>query len=423
MDTCAACAAGLEPGARFCESCGAAVAAVAGDSSTAAGPAGAAASPDDPDDPAAGSPLDEQLGSGPISVLTQPTRLGSPVPQGPRPCLQCGAVIGPDGYCESCGVKAPRARDHFRESPASWVAGVCDRGIRHSRNEDAMALLASPLTGAAGEPPPRGVLVVLDGVSSSADSDVASLAGAQAAREVLRTPLPQGMGTPQSRTSAITRAMADAVEAAHRAIIATTPADSLNPASATFVCGVVEGPTLTYANVGDSRIYWLPDVGEPLLLSVDDSGAQLQMAVGVAREVAEASAGAHAITKWLGRDSHDVKPRVGQLELTAPGWVLVCSDGLWNYASAPEAIAEQVRLVSAERGGPTDPAVAADAAGPAGPTVAAEDLALGLVDFANASGGIDNITVALARFDPVPPTIKTTATPGTPAGDPRENHG
>ena len=32
------------------------------------------------------------------------------------------------------------------------------------------------------------------------DSDVASLAGAKAAREVLRTPLPAGMGTPQSRT-------------------------------------------------------------------------------------------------------------------------------------------------------------------------------------------------------------------------------
>lgn len=362
----------------------------------------------------------DALDSGPISALTRPTRLSSPVPQGPRPCLQCGGVVGPDLYCESCGVKAPSARDHFRESPAPWVAGVCDRGIRHSRNEDAMALLASPgpatpASAAAGgaersrQPGARGVLVVLDGVSSSADSDVASLAGARAAREVLRTPLPQGMGTPQSRASAVNRAMNDAVEAAHNAIIATTPADSPNPASATFVCGVIEAATLTYAGVGDSRIYWLPDAGEPLLLSVDDSGAQLQMAAGVAREVAENSAGAHAITKWLGRDSHDIKPRVGQLELTEPGWVLACSDGLWNYASAPDVLAERVRLVTADRGDAT------------------ADVALGLVDFANASGGIDNITVALARFETAlidtTPTIETTANPGTTAGDTRETHG
>ncbi len=52
------------------------------------------------------------------------------------------AWSGPDGYCESCGVKALSERDHYREQPAPWVAGVCDKGIRHQRNEDAMALLA-----------------------------------------------------------------------------------------------------------------------------------------------------------------------------------------------------------------------------------------------------------------------------------------
>ena len=55
----------------------------------------------------------------------------------------------------------------------------------------------------------------------------------------------------------------------------------------------------------------------------------------MARAEAESSPQAHAITKWLGRDSEDHTPMVGQLRITEPGWLLVCSDGLWNYASEP----------------------------------------------------------------------------------------
>ena len=61
-----------------------------------------------------------------------------------------------------------------------------------------------------------------------------------------------------------------------------------------------------------------------------------------ARAEAEALPRAHAITKWLGRDADDVVPRVGERELTGPGWVLVCSDGLWNYASGPAELAAQL---------------------------------------------------------------------------------
>ena len=51
------------------------------------------------------------------------------------------------------------------------MAACCDRGVRHHRNEDATATAADPAPGS------RAVLVVCDGVSTSIDSDVASLAG------------------------------------------------------------------------------------------------------------------------------------------------------------------------------------------------------------------------------------------------------
>ncbi len=347
--TCPSCGAVAATGSKFCESCGASL----------GGEAPAA--------PVAAPALDD------LSPISAPTRRRPTDPvadPGPRPCLVCQGVVGADGYCETCGAKAPTERDHFRETPASWVAGVCDRGIVHHRNEDAMALLASE---APGE---RAVLVVLDGVSNSIDSDVASLAGAKAAREALRTPFPRGMGTPASRASAITQVFVTAAAAANAAVVSVTDPASTNPASATLAVAVVEGSLLAYANIGDSRVYWLPDGGPAVQLTVDDSAAQQQMDAGVPRAIAETSPQAHAITKWLGRDAPDITPRTGQLEITSPGWVLACSDGLWNYASEPEALAAQVAV-----------------AGTAVPL----ELALALTAFANAQGGRDNITAAVAR--------------------------
>jgi len=358
--TCPSCGAELAADAKFCEGCGKPV----GDPAAASGTPPAAA-------PDAAS---EDLGSGPISAPTHITPVATEAPPqgGRRPCVSCGGNVGPDQYCEQCGTKQPSERDHFREAPAPWVAGVCDRGIRHTRNEDAMALLASST---AGE---RAALVVLDGVSNTDDSDQASLAGARAAREVLRTPLPRGMGTPESRLSAVTSVFADAVKAANDAVVAITPEGSDHPPSATFVAAIVEGSTLTYANVGDSRAYWLPDGAPGVQLTVDDSAAQLQMEAGMSRLEAETGPQGHAITRWLGRDAPDLAPRVGERTLDAPGWVLVCSDGLWNYASEPEALVAQIAAA-----GTTEPGA----------------LALALTGFANAQGGQDNITVALARID------------------------
>ncbi|HVK28906.1 MAG TPA: protein phosphatase 2C domain-containing protein [Nocardioides sp.] len=379
--TCPSCGTAVAEGARFCEACGASL------GTTPAAPAAPAAPVGEVDHP---------LGDAPISAPTRKPASALPDPPasaGRRPCTECGGEVGPDLYCLSCGTKAPSERDHFEEHPATWVAGVCDKAIGKTRNEDAMALLAGETPGS------RAVLVVLDGVSNSIDSDVASLAGARAAREVLRVPLPAGMGTPQGRDAAAAKVFANAAAAANTAIIAVTDPDSPNPASATFTTAVLEGTRISWANIGDSRTYWIPDAGVPVQLSVDDSVAQAQIASGVPREVAENGPQAHAITKWLGRDSEDFVPTVGSMEVSEPGWLLACSDGLWNYASTPEAIAAQVR-----------------AAGSAEPLA----VATALVAFANGAGGHDNITAALARVDLGRPDLGQNDQTPTPGGEPSD---
>jgi serine/threonine protein phosphatase PrpC len=291
-------------------------------------------------------------------------------------CQACGRGHVVDGYCDQCGTPPPDPRFHVTEAAASWVGGVCDIGRRHTRNEDAIALRASEPAGS------RAVLVVCDGVSMATDSHIASLAAALAARAVLDQPFPKGAGTPDAWASAAGRALTLAVHEANAAVSSTVTEDVPNPPSCTFAAAVVEDGVIVAGNVGDSRVYWLPDAeDEPAAqLGRDDSFAQEEMASGVPRADAESGPHAHSITRWLGKDSpDDLTPHLTTLTPTS-GWLMVCSDGLWNYCSE----AEELRILLRERAARVgaEPAV----------------LAQSLVDFANDQGGRDNITVALARL-------------------------
>ena len=295
-------------------------------------------------------------------------------------CTECGQGAYADSYCDHCGAKQRDPRDHYTEQPQPWVAGVCDIGSRHRRNEDAMALYA------AAEPLSFAVLVVCDGVSNSTDSHIASLAASRAARDVLDDPVPRGLGTRTAVVGAIEQRLAAAVRAAQQAVVETTQdRDVESPPSCTIVAAVIDRGTAVVGNVGDSRAYWVPDspTSEPRQLSTDDSFADEQIRAGIARRQAETGFGAHAITRWLGADSpDDLMPHTTDLDLDEDGWLLVVSDGLWNYCSEAADLRDLVHSCVSRLG--------ADGHRPAA-------LAQALTDFALSSGGMDNITVSLAR--------------------------
>jgi serine/threonine protein phosphatase PrpC/putative hemolysin len=362
---CPNCGQPVAPAAAFCEACGATL------------------TPTEP-------PSQQVVAS---EGSTQTRRLGIRQSQAAN-CASCGGTIDADGYCQTCGTKAPSARDHYTEAPSDWVGGVCDRGVKHSRNEDAMALWAEA---------DRAVLVVCDGVSTSIDSDAAATAAAEAIRDVLTDRIGQ-IGEDIHLEAMLATAFVDAATAANSAVIAGTSPDSANAASATLAAAVVLGDRVYFANLGDSRVYFLGQTGGSLL-SVDDSMAQAFISQGMDRAEAEALPRAHAITKWLGRDSTDIVPTVGSRTLTEPGWVVVCSDGLWNYASTPAELAAQLAAAGATAADPV--------------TVANR-----LVEWANSCGGRDNVTVALARYPAVlRPTNLDPATPSLPDVEEPSKHG
>jgi serine/threonine protein phosphatase PrpC len=376
--TCPSCGAEVFDQARFCEVCGAST---SGDGSPTSGA------------PTVGAPTVGEAGDD-RSPLAEPPSEG----RHRVPCASCVGVIAADGYCQTCGARAVSERDHFEEEPAAWLAGTCDRGIRHERNEDAMALAVLPSPGAVPAPADSGqvgVIVVCDGVSSSTDPDRASLEAARAARVVLTGSWVQGMGTADAHASAVTARVRQACSAAQEAVVGTTSDRSLpNPASCTIVAAALDGDLLAVGWVGDSRAYWLPDdPATARALTVDDSVAAERMALGVPRAQAESGPQSHAITRWLGVDSPDEAAHTITATLDQPGWVLVCSDGLWNYCSEAADLAVLVADLAGGSDGPLP-------------------LSRALVDWAKDRGGHDNITVGLAR-------VSGTAEPREPAGTTR----
>jgi len=258
-----------------------------------------------------------------------------------------------------------------------WVGGVCDKGVVHAANEDAMALSATPDGSLA-------ILVVCDGVTSAPHSDRAALAASRAACSHLTAVAAPRSDSVAAAVSYWSDALRGAAAEANAAAVgvAHTLGDPSEPPSCTFVAAVVADDLVTVAWCGDSRAYWLPDEGEARQLTLDHSLGTELMASGKSREEAEADPGFHTITRWLGADSVDHSPEFASQSIEGAGWLLVCSDGLWNYASALTEMRTLLLDLIASVG--SDPVPLAEA----------------MVDWANAAGGHDNITAALGRCDP-----------------------
>ena len=296
-----------------------------------------------------------------------PPAVSTPPPGYTAECPVCSvdpasppAAISAEGYCESCGRMVPSGRDHS-ELDLGLLAGVTDRGLRHARNEDAMAMAATDTPGG-----PVAIAVVCDGVSTSPCSDEASLAAAQAAVRALLTSVRRGEDRAEASLTAVRLAYQALAGLGSRGQAPST----------TYVSAVIDRDAISVCWLGDSRAYWLAAGSGAMRLSTDDSVAEEMVAAGrLAEADALASPHAHVITRWLGADLADPRPHVVRFEPPGPGVVLVCSDGLWNYQPDAAGLAE-LALPAAR----TDPLGAATA----------------LIKFALDAGGADNITVVLA---------------------------
>ena len=339
MPVCPSCGEPVPASARFCEACGAELHA-----------AGSAV----PAPPATAAPA-------------------TAAPATPGGCVSCGAPaadIAADGYCARCGMKQPAPGDH-REVDLGTIAGVADRGLHHHRNEDAFAITHADVAGSVVR-----IIVVCDGVSSTADAHLAAQAAADAACAVLHTVTAADIA---GGADAFNKLSTEAIAAAQLAASAIPAKDGVTP-SCTIVTAIAvisdaSDAVVTVGCLGDSRAYWMRG-NELRQLSRDDSWASEQIAAGMSEKDAYADTRAHVITRWLGADAIDLVPRIETFHFARPSKLLLCSDGLWNYAPTTDELASRIT----EQGAPTSNL----------------QLARALTNFAREAGGHDNITVAIA---------------------------
>lgn len=218
-----------------------------------------------------------------------------------------------------------------------------------------------------------GLFVVCDGMGGAAAGEVAS----QLAVDTIGAALQDGDldGNGDSRFSARTRRLGEAVRRANRAIMDRSRGDREHAGMGTTVVGAwAEDGVVSIAHVGDSRAYLANEQGFQSVTS-DHSLVEAQVQAGlISRAESLQSEQQNILLRALGRDAN-VEIDLAEITVGAGDRLLLCSDGLTRMVSEDQLASALDRY----RG---EPQAACDH----------------LVDAANSNGGPDNITVVIVEF-------------------------
>ncbi len=249
------------------------------------------------------------------------------------------------GYAQSVGV----VRDHNEDSILIFNTVIPD-------NDKYFSL---------------GLFIVADGMGGHMNGEVASNL---AVRIVARDILAKGMAgllniQPAPPEAGIQDILEQSVMEAHRIISSEAPGSGT-----TLTAVLIVGQQMSIAHVGDSRAYSINPSGKAEVLTRDHSLVKRMIELG---HLTEKEAAVHPQRNVLYRalgQGEPFSPDINTSLLPAPGFLLLCSDGLWG-------VVPQEEMVQIIQSAPS-------------PEIACQML----VDAANAAGGPDNISAILIRL-------------------------
>ena len=248
--------------------------------------------------------------------------------------------------------------------------GVSDVGRVRTNNEDSFRIVEA-----------QNLFILSDGMGGEAHGEVASsmavetiakyCSGAQEPKEDSGVTL---HGAAVESWSAQTKGLQNAVFHANFAIYRSAQEHpEQRGMGATLTAGWVNGSKLSLAHVGDSRAYLLRAGGLQQLTS-DHSLVAEQVRRGILTpQQAEESDMQSVLLRALGAHP-EVEVDIEEIDLIPRDVLLFCSDGLTRMVTEPEIAG----CLQAQ----TDPGTAAQK----------------LVELANDRGGLDNVTVVVARI-------------------------
>lgn len=256
-------------------------------------------------------------------------------------------------------------------NPPQYIVGTGQSvGRQRDHNEDTLFALTAVIADGQRDLP-IGIFVVADGMGGHQHGEVASSAAARTMVEHLLTRLYPAMFsmTGGGLEESIQEIMEGGVKEAHRAVARMAPGGGT-----TLTAALSVGEQVTIAHVGDSRAYFIHPDGRIQVITQDHSLVRRLQELG---QINEKEALVHPQRNVLYRalgQPEPFRPDINTHQFPSPGYLLVCSDGLWNLVPENEIF----RVVTSAKSLPE----------------ACNDL----VAMANDAGGHDNISVVLAKY-------------------------
>lgn len=256
--------------------------------------------------------------------------------------------FSPPQIIASCGQSTGKHRDH---------------------NEDSLFSLTMTL-GNGTNSQPFGLFMVADGMGGHQYGEVASnVAVRTIASDLLGKFSPILADANATMEESLQEIMQSAIKEAQHVVVKTAPGGGT-----TLTAALIMGQQMTIAHIGDSRAYSIQPDGRVLLLTRDHSLVRRLEELGqISSEEAALHPQRNVLLRALGLGEF-LEPDIFTSPFPQPGFLLICSDGLWGVISEKDIS----NIVTKARNIQT----------------ACQDL----VEAANEAGGPDNISVILIQL-------------------------
>ncbi|HEY4693682.1 MAG TPA: protein phosphatase 2C domain-containing protein [Bellilinea sp.] len=256
-------------------------------------------------------------------------------------------------------------------NPPQLVVGTGQSvGLQRDHNEDTLYAVSAILADGANETQ-FGLFMVADGMGGYEYGEVASSIAARATTQYIlsKVYLPHVNPEGDAPQESLQEIIETGIMKAQQLVRARAPGGGT-----TLTAAVLIGDQVTIAHVGDSRAYFVHPGGRIELLTQDHSLVHRLVELGqITEEEALIHPNRNVLYRALGQPE-PFKPDIQTFEMPHPGFLMICSDGLWGTVDD----AKMMRIVS-------------DAKNPS-------EACSKLVEAANETGGPDNISVVLVEY-------------------------
>jgi PPM family protein phosphatase len=266
-------------------------------------------------------------------------------------------------------IKAVSKMDIALEPPQLIVGFGESVGKQRAHNEDTSFGLTATLAG-TNNGMPFGIYIVADGMGGYEHGEIASgiATRTMAAYLVKNLYSPFFDVNPSPQVQSFQEILHDAVMEAQKAVLR-----QVSGGGTTLTAAFLLGEQATIAHVGDSRAYFIYPDGRMQVITRDHSIVKRLIELG---QITEKEALTHPQRNVLYRalgQGEPFEPDVSTYPLPHPGYLMLCTDGLWNVVDETEIFRIVINALN--------PSLACHA----------------LVEAANAAGGPDNISVVLIQ--------------------------